>query len=84
MRICRGTFLLHGFKRFSYTEPKKATRGFSEEIGRGAGGIVYKGVLPDQRVAAIKLLNEVDQGEAEFLGEANTVGRLNHMHLIDM
>ncbi|KAM0973437.1 hypothetical protein ACFX2C_016767 [Malus domestica] len=84
MRICRGTFLLHGFKRFSYTEPKKATRGFSEEIGRGAGGIVYKGVLPDQRVAAIKLLNEADQGEAEFLGEANTVGRLNHMHLIDM
>ncbi|KAM0968347.1 hypothetical protein ACFX2A_017011 [Malus domestica] len=73
-----------GFKRFSYAELKKATRGFSEEIGRGAGGIVYKGVLADQRVAAIKLLSEADQGEAEFLGEANTIGRLNHMHLIDM
>ncbi|KAM2544277.1 hypothetical protein TB1_015985 [Malus domestica] len=84
MRICRGTFLLHGFKRFSYTEPKKATRGFSEEIGRGAGGIVYKGVLPDQRVAAIKHLNEADQGEAEFLvrflrvmGHGSLAGKLS-------
>ncbi|CAL8996299.1 unnamed protein product [Prunus brigantina] len=73
-----------GFKRFSYGELKKATRGFSEEIGRGAGGIVYKGVLADQRVAAIKMLNGADPGEAEFLGEANTIGRLNHMHLIEM
>ena len=53
-------------------------------IGQGAGGIVYKGVLPDQRVAAIKRLNEADQGEAEFLAEVNTIGMLNHMYLIEM
>nr|XP_023910563.1 putative receptor protein kinase ZmPK1 [Quercus suber] len=51
------------FRKFTYTELKKATKSFSEEIGRGAGGIVYKGVLSDNRVAAIKLLKEASQGE---------------------
>ena len=73
-----------GFKRFSFAELKKATRGFAEEIGRGAGGIVYKGILSDSRVAAIKRLSEAYQGEAEFLAEVNTIGRLNHMNLIEM
>ena len=73
-----------GFRRFSFTELNKATRGFAEEIGRGAGGIVYKGVLSDSRVAAIKRLSEAYQGEAEFLAEVNTIGRLNHMNLIEM
>ncbi|XP_024930440.3 putative receptor protein kinase ZmPK1 [Ziziphus jujuba] len=73
-----------GFRRFSFAELHKATKRFSEEIGRGAGGIVYKGVLCDARVAAIKRLKEANQGEAEFLAEVNTIGRLNHMHLIEM
>ncbi|KAB1220307.1 putative receptor protein kinase ZmPK1 [Morella rubra] len=73
-----------GFRKFSYAELKMATRGFSEEIGRGAGGVVYKGLLSDQRVAAIKRLNEADHGEAEFLAEVSVIGRLNHMNLIEM
>ncbi|KAK7350375.1 hypothetical protein VNO77_08926 [Canavalia gladiata] len=74
-----------GFQRFSYSELKQATKGFSKEIGRGAGGIVYKGVLSDNRVAAIKRLHEVaNQGESEFLAEVSIIGRLNHMNLIGM
>ncbi|XP_054783025.1 putative receptor protein kinase ZmPK1 [Prosopis cineraria] len=73
-----------GFRKYSYSELKEATRGFNEEIGRGAGGIVYKGVLKDGRVAAIKRLNEANQIESEFLAEVNLIGRLNHMNLIDM
>ncbi|EEF36162.1 serine-threonine protein kinase, plant-type, putative [Ricinus communis] len=73
-----------GFKRFSYSELKKATRDFSEEIGRGAAGTVYKGVLDGQRVAAIKRLNDASQGETEFLAEVSTVGKINHMNLIEM
>ncbi|KAK2660218.1 hypothetical protein Ddye_006751 [Dipteronia dyeriana] len=65
-------------------ELKKITHGFSEEIGRGAGGIVYKGTLSDGRVAAIKRLNEANQGEAEFLAEISSIGKLNHMNLIKM
>ncbi|PON48868.1 Tyrosine-protein kinase [Parasponia andersonii] len=73
-----------GFKRLSFSELKKATQNFSEEIGRGAGGIVYKGTLSDSRVAAIKRLNESCKGEAEFLAEVITIGRVNHMNLIEM
>ncbi|KAI9074550.1 hypothetical protein K1719_043494 [Acacia pycnantha] len=72
------------FRKYSYSELKEATKGFREEIGRGAGGIVYKGKLEDGRVAAIKRLNEANQIESEFLAEVNLIGRLNHMNLIDM
>ncbi|KAG5021976.1 hypothetical protein JHK85_018318 [Glycine max] len=74
-----------GFRRYTYSELKQATKGFSEEIGRGAGGTVYKGVLSDKRIAAIKKLHEfADQGESEFLTEVSIIGRLNHMNLIGM
>ncbi|KAF3949914.1 hypothetical protein CMV_024271 [Castanea mollissima] len=67
-----------GFRYFTYAELKKATKGFTEEIGRGAGGIVYKGVLSDSRVAAIKHLNEANQVEGEFLAEQKT-SQLRHL-----
>nr|XP_007134559.1 hypothetical protein PHAVU_010G057400g [Phaseolus vulgaris]ESW06553.1 hypothetical protein PHAVU_010G057400g [Phaseolus vulgaris] len=74
-----------GFRKFTYSELKHATKGFSKEIGRGGGGTVYKGFLSDDRVVAIKRLHEVaNQGESEFLAEVSTIGRLNHMNLIAM
>ncbi|XP_019450537.1 PREDICTED: putative receptor protein kinase ZmPK1 [Lupinus angustifolius] len=73
-----------GFRKFSYSELRSATKGFSEEIGRGGGGVVYKGILSDSRHAAIKKLNEANQGEGEFLAELSLIGRLNHMNLIEM
>ncbi|KAJ1384540.1 putative serine/threonine-protein kinase [Sesbania bispinosa] len=73
-----------GFRKFSYSELKQATKGFSQEIGRGAGGIVYKVILSDKRVAAIKRLYDANQGESEFLAEVGIIGRLNHMNLIGM
>ncbi|PWA58181.1 hypothetical protein CTI12_AA403440 [Artemisia annua] len=75
-----------GFQRFSYAELKKASGNFSKEIGRGGDGIVYKGVLSDNRVAAIKRIKEFsnNQGEAEYLAEISTLGKLNHMNLIEM
>ncbi|KAJ4823833.1 hypothetical protein Tsubulata_040671 [Turnera subulata] len=73
-----------GFKRFTYAEMRKATRNFREEIGRGASGIVYKGMLDDHRVAAIKRLDDANEGEAEFLAEISIIGKINHMNLIEM
>lgn len=73
-----------GFRRYTYSELKNASRGFREEIGRGGGGIVYKGKLSNCRVAAIKLLNEANQGEEEFLAEVNIIGKIYHMNLIEM
>lgn len=79
------------FRRYTFSELKKATKNFTEEIGRGGGGVVYRGVLPDQqRIAAIKRLHGGGggggggQGEAEFLAEVTSIARLNHMNLIEM
>nr|GME00225.1 putative receptor protein kinase ZmPK1 [Ipomoea batatas] len=73
------------FQKFSYAEMKKATGSFSEEIGRGSSGVVYKGKLPDNRIAAIKRLHEANyQGEEEFLAEMSTIGKLNNMNLIEI
>ncbi|XP_042033187.1 putative receptor protein kinase ZmPK1 [Salvia splendens] len=73
-----------GFTRFTYEDLKKASRNFSEEIGRGGSGVVYKGMLADNRVAAIKRLNEASLGGGEeaFLAEVSLIGRLNHVNLI--
>ncbi|XP_057468910.1 putative receptor protein kinase ZmPK1 [Actinidia eriantha] len=73
-----------GFRQFTYDELKKASGNFREVIGRGGGGVVCKGRLSDHRVAAIKRLNDASQGEAEFLAEINTIGRVHHMNLIEI
>ncbi|KAG6752165.1 putative receptor protein kinase ZmPK1 [Populus alba] len=73
-----------GFRKFTLSELKKATQGFSKEIGRGSGGVVYKGMLSDHRIAAVKRLNDAYQGEAEFQAEVSTIGKLNHMNLTEM
>ncbi|KAF8402986.1 hypothetical protein HHK36_011080 [Tetracentron sinense] len=71
------------FRKFSYAELKKATKKFKEELGRGGSGAVYKGVLADDRVVAVKKLGDVIQGE-EFWAEVSTIGRINHMNLVRM
>ncbi|CAJ2640428.1 unnamed protein product [Trifolium pratense] len=73
-----------GFRKFTYSELKQATKCFSQEIGKGAGGTVYKGLLSNNRVVAIKRLHEANKGEREFLAEISIIGRLNHMNLIGM
>nr|XP_010928583.1 putative receptor protein kinase ZmPK1 [Elaeis guineensis] len=68
------------FSQFTYKELKKATRKFMDEIGRGGSGVVYKGVLDDKRVVAVKKLGDAIQGE---LGaELSLIGRIYHKNLV--
>ncbi|MBA0756509.1 hypothetical protein Gogos_022232 [Gossypium gossypioides] len=47
------------FTKFSYFELKKATSNFKEELGKGASEAVFKSVLADERVVAVKILGDV-------------------------
>ncbi|OIT21039.1 g-type lectin s-receptor-like serinethreonine-protein kinase rlk1 [Nicotiana attenuata] len=63
---------------FTYRELVEATADFKEELGRGAFGIVYKGVMPisSRNVVAIKKLDRVAQKaekEKEFMAERRTL-----------
>ncbi|KAI7997488.1 putative receptor protein kinase ZmPK1 [Camellia lanceoleosa] len=73
-----------GFKRFTYTELKRATLNFKQEIGKGGFGTVYRGILDNQRVVAVKRLEGILQGDAEFWAEVSIIGKLNHRNLVKM
>ncbi|KAL3839479.1 hypothetical protein ACJIZ3_024070 [Penstemon smallii] len=71
------------FRRYSYSELKKATNNFKEELGRGGSGAVYKGVLSDGRLVAVKRLGgDIFQSQDEYFAEISTLGKINHMNLV--
>ncbi|KAI7995387.1 G-type lectin S-receptor-like serine/threonine-protein kinase [Camellia lanceoleosa] len=71
-----------GPKRFSYAELKDATNNFSNIVGRGGFGDVYKGELGDHRVVAVKCLKNVTGGDAEFWAEVTIIARMHHLNLV--
>ncbi|KAF0930321.1 hypothetical protein E2562_031985 [Oryza meyeriana var. granulata] len=73
-----------GPRRFSYAELKAATKDFSDAVGRGAYGTVYRGELPDRRAVAVKQLHGVGGGEAEFWAEVTIIARMHHLNLVRM
>ncbi|XP_062217251.1 putative receptor protein kinase ZmPK1 [Phragmites australis] len=72
------------FRRFTYRELVEATGKFKEELGKGGSGTVYRGILGDKRVVAVKKLTHVRQGEEEFWAEVTLIGRINHINLVRM
>jgi serine/threonine protein kinase len=50
----------------------------------GGFGTVYKGVLPDREVVAVKRLEGVSQGDDQFWAEVSMIGRVHHMNLVRM
>ncbi|KAJ0964873.1 hypothetical protein J5N97_026011 [Dioscorea zingiberensis] len=55
--------------RFSYKDICIATENFCQEIGRGGFGIVFKAVLKDGTLVAVKQLKKKSPGMDEFFAE---------------
>ncbi|CAL5392987.1 unnamed protein product [Camellia sinensis] len=70
--------------QFSYSELRKATNGFKEELGKGSFGAVYKGTLyKEKKLIAVKRLEKVvEEGEREFQAEMRAIGRRHHRNLV--
>lgn len=68
--------------RFSYKDMQTATKNFSEKLGHGGFGSVYKGVLPDGSLLAVKKLESIGQGKKEFRAEVSIIGSIHHLHLV--
>ncbi|XP_014505926.1 probable receptor-like protein kinase At1g11050 [Vigna radiata var. radiata] len=65
----------------------RATNNFSPKnfIGRGGFGMVYKGILPDGTMVAVKRLEESDsQGDTLFYSEVEIVSNLKHRNLVPL
>ncbi|KAJ1397706.1 Serine-threonine/tyrosine-protein kinase, catalytic domain [Sesbania bispinosa] len=72
---------------YSMKELEIATDGFAEGnvIGEGGYGIVYRGILQDGSVVAVKnLLNNKGQAEKEFKVEVEAIGKVRHKNLVGL
>ncbi|CAA2956786.1 LEAF RUST 10 DISEASE-RESISTANCE LOCUS RECEPTOR-LIKE PROTEIN KINASE-like [Olea europaea subsp. europaea] len=82
------TFLLnHGSlapKRYNYSEIKQITKSFSDKLGQGGYGSVYKGVLPKGRLVAVKVLNEVKGSGKDFMNEVGSISRTSHVNIVNL
>ncbi|XP_073005739.1 G-type lectin S-receptor-like serine/threonine-protein kinase At2g19130 [Typha latifolia] len=67
---------------FRYSDLQLVTKNFAEKLGGGGFGSVFKGLLPDSTVIAVKKLDGLHQGEKQFRAEVSTIGIIQHLNLV--
>ncbi|OVA01984.1 Protein kinase domain [Macleaya cordata] len=68
--------------QFSYKELQRSTKGFKEKLGSGGFGSVYRGILANRTVVAVKQLEGIEQGEKQFRMEVATISSTHHLNLM--
>ncbi|CAH8254116.1 unnamed protein product [Arabidopsis lyrata] len=72
---------------FSSKELEKATESFSVNrvLGHGGQGTVFKGMLADGRIVAVKKSKLVDQDKVEeFINEVSILSLINHRNIVNI
>jgi hypothetical protein len=73
-----------GIIAFRYIVLGHATKNFSQRLGGGGFGSVFKGVLSDQTSIAVKRLDGARQGEKQFRAEVSSIGLIQHINLVKL
>ncbi|KAL6610385.1 hypothetical protein ACP70R_040354 [Stipagrostis hirtigluma subsp. patula] len=74
----------NGIVAFRYIDLQNATKNFSERIGGGGFGSVFKGLLTDSTAIAVKRLDGFHQGEKQFRAEVSSIGIIQHINLVKL
>ncbi|KAH6827787.1 hypothetical protein C2S53_014766 [Perilla frutescens var. hirtella] len=72
-------------KLFSYKELAQATDHYNENriLGRGGQGTVYKGMLTDGKIVAVKKSKKVEEGDLQdFINEVVILSQVNHQNVV--
>ncbi|KAJ3692404.1 hypothetical protein LUZ60_012754 [Juncus effusus] len=68
--------------RYTFGELKKITKHFSNKLGQGGFGSVYKGELSNGLPVAVKMLERSKGAGEEFTNEVATIGRIHHVNIV--
>ncbi|PRQ37317.1 putative protein kinase RLK-Pelle-RLCK-Os family [Rosa chinensis] len=69
--------------RFTSQQLQIATDNFTNLLGSGGFGAVYKGIFSNGTSVAVKVLNGTSEGiEEQFMAEVSTLGRIHHINLV--
>ncbi|VVA40996.1 PREDICTED: LEAF RUST 10 DISEASE-RESISTANCE [Prunus dulcis] len=71
-------------KRYSYSDVKKMTHWFKDQIGKAGYGTVYRGKLPDGLLVAVKVLSESKGNGEDFINEVASIGRTSHVNIVTL
>ncbi|KAL7254271.1 hypothetical protein ACSBR1_008633 [Camellia fascicularis] len=67
---------------YSYLDIQKMTKGFTDKLGEGGYGCVYKGMLRSGHPVAIKILDKFKANGQDFINEVATIGRIHHINVV--
>lgn len=71
--------------RFDYEVLERATENFKTKIGTGGFGTVYKGMLPDKTLVAVKRITNLGiRGKSDFCTEIAVIGSIHHLNLVKL
>jgi len=70
--------------RYSYKQIEKMTKSFSEKLGEGGYGSVFKGKLHSGPCVAIKVLQKSKGNGQDFINEVATIGRIHHQNIVNL
>ncbi|KAM0952382.1 putative protein kinase RLK-Pelle-SD-2b family [Dioscorea sansibarensis] len=84
LRASSSEAVMGGLVVFKHSELQRVTKNFSDKLGAGGFGTVFKGALPDSTAVAVKRLEGLRQGEKQFRAEVSTLGTIQHVNLVSL
>ncbi|XXG83069.1 hypothetical protein AAC387_Pa10g0918 [Persea americana] len=68
--------------RYTYADLKQMTGQFKQTLGQGGYGSVFKGMLSNGTLVAVKVLKNFDVDGEEFINEVGTMGKIHHVNVV--